>query len=380
MSGHDVPYQLRTNKYVERQLFLDVLDFVRIWNGPSHYVYASMGGRFLEDFKQINHRFAIERMISIELDSTTCDRQKYNRLGFIECLNKHSTEFVNDLDQLVGEYEEHRFIVWLDFALANKRGEQLDDFRNLVSKLSSGDVVKITLNANPQSFRRPTDPLTVKDFDKYLKDPDSPTHSSFESYVRSVLGTAEEEGTEAALSRVLRLSEEEYQAVCLGELKKQLDENWPANGATSEILNPTDFAKFLGESIGRAASRGNASNDLELIPLALFRYRDGDHQMMTATGIIADAALRQTISQDESFAEWPLRSNDWGTVTEITVPDLSAKERHHIDGMISADNTPSVIHGELPFRLDRNDQKSLRLLEKYVIHYRRYPAFGRVYT
>lgn len=42
MSGHFVPYQLRTHKFIERQLFLDALDFVRVWNGPSEYMYVSM--------------------------------------------------------------------------------------------------------------------------------------------------------------------------------------------------------------------------------------------------------------------------------------------------------------------------------------------------
>ena len=104
MSGQNVPYQLRRNKFVERQLFLDILDFVRVWNGPSPYLYASMGGRFLEDFKLINDRFAIEQMISIELDETTWKRQEFNRLGFIDCRRQGSGEFIEDLDKLIANH------------------------------------------------------------------------------------------------------------------------------------------------------------------------------------------------------------------------------------------------------------------------------------
>ena len=115
MSGHAVPYQLRPNKFVERQLFLDILDFVRVWNGPSKYLYAAMGGRFLEDFKQVNSRFAIEHMISIEIDETTCRRQDFNRLGFIECRKQTSEQFIDGFDRLVAGHPDKRFLVWLDY-------------------------------------------------------------------------------------------------------------------------------------------------------------------------------------------------------------------------------------------------------------------------
>jgi hypothetical protein len=156
MSGANVPYQLRTNKFVERHLFLDILDYVRMWNGPSKYLCASMGGRFLEDFKLINDRFAIERMISIEIDEMTARRQTFNRpLGFIECRCQSSGDFIVDFDRLAAKTAGLRAIVWLDYAAANERGSQLQEYQELLAKVGPGDVAKLTLNANPESFRHP---------------------------------------------------------------------------------------------------------------------------------------------------------------------------------------------------------------------------------
>lgn len=376
MSGHSVPYQLRTNKFVERQLFLDLLDCVRVWNGPSQYIYASMGGRFLEDFKQVNDRYAIEQMISIEGDKTTCDRQKYNRLGFIECRNEMSSQFVQDMDRLKASHEDKIFIVWLDFTEANKRGKQLAEYRELVSKLSVGDVVKVTLNANFQSFRKRSDILRKKDFDSYLKDADSETHKDFETYLQSILGRAVS-GDDYVTERILTLSDSEHEKICLKNLDEQLDNFKNVDSCSPEILTKKAFAEFLSQSIKIAALKG-IGQGLTITPLSAFRYQDGEHQMLTSTAIISDDVLKKKITTDAVFEQWPFRSNKWNEVHEINVPDLSPKERHLIDGLLSDDLSFEDIHDKIPFRFDKKNDKSLAFLKEYVQHYRRYPTFGRV--
>lgn len=377
MSGHSVPYQLRPNKFVERQLFLDILDFVRVWNGPSKYLYAAMGGRFLEDFKQVNDRFAIEHMISFEDDETTWNRQEFNRLGFIECLKQKSGDFIDGFDRLVAEQPDKHFLVWLDYTAANKRGMQLGEFRQLVSKLSSGDVAKITLNANSQSFRRRASVLTQKDFDTYLRDPESPTHKDFESYLSSIVGSKRDEAG-AGPERSFALSDSDYETICIENLKTQLGEYLPTEDVTPEHLESDAFAAFLAESVKIAALKGVEGDGLRVLPLGAFRYRDGDHQMLTVTSVIANDDLVERINSDHVFAEWPCRASHWNEVRELCVPDVSAKERHHIEGLISLNHKPDVIHNEIPFRFDEDDGKSLSLLAAYLDHYRRYPTFVRI--
>lgn len=333
MNGANVPYQLRTNKFVERQLLLDVLDHVRLWNGPSKYVYASMGGRFLEDFKLINERFAIEKMISIEIDNLTWQRQQFNRpYSFIDCRLQSSADFVTEFDQLASDEGDVRFIVWMDYTAANERQQQLQEYRDLISKLATGDVVKITLNANPESVRDKADFRRQIDFKRAV----------------------------------------------LHELREQLDEYMPADEIAAENLNLNSFARLLARGVKIAAFKGIGENQgCEIRPLAAFRYRDGFHQMVTVTAIVADDELNASIDSDSVFADWPFRANEWDDVQLIDVPDMSLKERATINGLLFSDNEFNL-HGGLPFRFDSNNNESLRLFKNYVVHYRRYPSFGRV--
>ena len=116
--------QIRRTAYC----FLDLLDFVRVWNGPSKYLYASMGGRFLEDFKLVNDRLAIEHMISIEVDETTSERQAFNRpLGFIECRNQSSGDFIVEFNHIVADHRD--------------------------GGSSSGSIMRLRISEAPTSFR-----------------------------------------------------------------------------------------------------------------------------------------------------------------------------------------------------------------------------------
>ena len=376
MSGQNVPYQLRPNKFVERQLFLDVLDFVRVWNSPSRYIYVSMGGRFLEDFKLINDRFAIEHMISIESDETTWKRAAFNRLGFIDCRHESSGEFVESLERLLSEQPKRRLIVWLDYADANKRGEQLGEFRQLVSKLASGDVAKITLNANPQSYRRRAAVLTKKDFETYLKNPESPTHKDFDTYLASLL--APPAGEASGNDRVLALSDSEYETICIANLTEQLGEYLPVGQITPDQLETEAFARLLLQAVQLAALKGVTGSKLHVIPLAAYRYRDSEHQMVTVTTVLGDDELAARIKSDQVFAEWPFRSTDWTKVVGVSVPDMSVKERHLLEGLVSSDFDAAAIHNQMPFRFDVKESVSVGLLKAYLSHYRRYPSFVHV--
>jgi len=333
MSGANVPYQLRTNKFVERQLFLDILDFVRVWNGPSKYLYASMGGRFLEDFKLINDRFAIERMVCIELDETTARRQAFNcPLGFIECRCQSSGDFILDFDRLLAGAAGLRIIVWLDYAVANERGTQLQEYQELVSKLAPGDVVKVTLNANPQSIRQP-----------------------WQFGVRG-----------------------DFQKAVIDNLIVQLGDYAPKEEITPQDASPKQFARVLARSVKIAALKGiGGKGDATIEPLGSYRYRDGEHQMLTVTALVSNEELTGLTGSDERFREWPFRSDEWDKVYEINVPDLSPGEREHINRLLTT-KEEYHIHQELPFRLDADETESLRSFKSYVQHYRRYPTFGRV--
>lgn len=334
MSGRDVPYQLRINKYVERQLFLDAIDYVRVWNGPSSYVYVSMGGKFLEDFRQVNERFAIEHMVSLEGDQETYRRQVFNNpLGFIECRHEMTSDFIPDFENFAAKHEGRKFIVWLDYAVANSRREQLQEYEELIAKLAPGDVVKITLNANPES--------------KYKRSDFARNSLFYENVIRY--------------------------------FQDELEEYLPKgrDSLTNQAFKISSFPKLLAACIENAGLRHASSFGFFPIPLLACRYSDGPHQMMTVTAVIADEAIEKTICDDKGFLEWEFRAKNWKDVREISLPELSIRERLWINSESESKN-PSEIHDSLGFQLGEDDSKSKGLIRRYLSHYRRYPSFVRV--
>jgi ABC-type uncharacterized transport system involved in gliding motility auxiliary subunit len=83
------------------------------------------------------------------------------------------------------------------------------------------------------------------------------------------------------------------------------------------------------------------------------------------------------MDSDAVFREWPFRASEWDAVQLIDVPDLSPKERMAINQILRTDNDFNL-HGSLPFRLDANENESLRLFKNYATHCRRYPSFARI--
>lgn len=335
MSGHQVPYQLRTNKFIERQLYLDALDYVRLWNGPSQYVYVSMGGPFLEDFKLVNDRFSIEKMVSLEADEMTWRRQQFNSpFGFIECRHQTTGEFITDFGLFAGERQGSRFVIWLDYANANERYVQLQEYESLLNKLSDGDVLKITLNANYQSSMKRSE------------------HQS--------------------------LSNGRFDTIRMSELTEELGEYVPTGGIQRAHLSDRGFAQLLTKCIEMAAVKATQNSDIIPVPLLLCRYKDSEHQMVTATVILCTEVSQVSILNDTGFAEWPFRSNDWDNVVEIKVPHLSATERSTINHLMKSVEDAFDVHTKMGIQFDDNQGESISLLRNYIRHYRRYPFFGRV--
>jgi hypothetical protein len=160
---------------------------------------------------------------------------------------------------------------------------------------------------------------------------------------------------------------------------EQLGEYASKEEITSQDLTLKQFARFLAGTVKIAALKGvQGSGKTNVIPLGVYRYRDGEHQMLTVTTLIVDEKLAGVVGSDEMFRQWPFRSEEWDKVHEINVPDTSPREREHINSLLSMKDE-FHIHQELPFRFDDDDKESLLFLKSYVQHYRRYPTFGRVH-
>lgn len=334
MSGALVPYHQRQNKAVDRQLFIDLLTRVNRYLPIADYNYYSFGGAFLEDFKLIHSHFGNEKLFSIENDATAFARQKFNLpLSCITCMKKDSSVFVD-------EFTSHNnSIIWLDFAEASGTREQLQELQALLPKLLVGDVVKITLNANP-----------------------------------GVLHGSKETKPDGK-----RETTEEINKLRLDKLKERIGDFLP-QGVSEGDMTIAGLPNVLCSALEFAANKAMESRIAERLyfqPLASFAYSDSEHQMLTVTGIILHKAEKGPFFAKTQLKRWKPSTTTWGTCKQIMVPALTAKEKIFIDQQLPK-KSGKQIQKSLKFLLDKNALKSLQIIENYRMYYRYYPNFHKV--
>ncbi len=101
MSGSSVAYHLRVNKYVDRRLFVEALEFVARYQAVRDMGYVSMGGGYLEDFRVMHQSLGIQRMLTFDMDEWVVQRQMVNKpYGFVECEVASSGEIVDRFDDV----------------------------------------------------------------------------------------------------------------------------------------------------------------------------------------------------------------------------------------------------------------------------------------
>lgn len=333
MSGGAIAYHLRENKAIERNLFIDLLARVGRVVNISDYTYTGFGGPFLEDFKALHAALRIEKMISIEMDKNVHERQKYNSPAkFIDLRKSTCDEFLQNHEFTGGN------IVWLDYTAPSELYQQLTEFRRLISKLGRLDIVKITLNANPQA-----------------------------------LGVSKD-------------SEQSLHAHRRNELKKRLSDFDTFEITEDDVLPkqyPTALLKALISSVTGLASRSSAEF---FQPLSSFVYKDGGHQMLTLTGIVLNAkddTDKEKFLEKSRLDNWPFKNLNWKNPIEISVPALSAKERLKLDEALPLNTTINpgselVKHlGYCPSESEKIEETT-ELLSHYAKYYRAYPLFSRV--
>jgi hypothetical protein len=307
----------------------------------SRYAYASMSGKFMDDLKLAHRVLKITKLYSIEQDRIVFGRQLFNKpLSWIQCRLQSSEDFIDNFDTLCEELGYPKFIVWLDFAAANKRGAQLSELQALIAKLADYDVVKITLNAD----------------------------------IRTLLSTpADESDQQISVQAADRARED-----ALAKLSRQLGEFCPSDINLDHMRND-GLPNLLAESVRIAAVKGMTGQPRSrIIPLTINRYSDG-HQMLTVTAIVLPKDAEEDFWSDTKLQTWPFISNDWNKIHSITVPDLSFREKLEIDQKLGK-NTAERIHSWMPFKFHGRRERSLEILKAYIEHHERYPSFGRYIT
>jgi len=322
VSGTSIPYHLRHNKAIDRNLFLDLLSRVGRFRNISDYRYIGFGGPFLEDFKGIHASLRLTKMLSIESDENVEKRQIFNKpLSCVDIRRQTSAEFVAEFDF----YED--CIVWLDYTEPSKVGEQLGELEALVTKLQSGSVFKITMNA-----------------------------------AAAALGNA-------PAGRDLQSYRAERAAAVLGDYG-------PAVISTEQVTSKY-FPQLLLSAIEASAKRGVAGrNGYVVLPLTCFSYSDGQ-TMLAVTGVVLRKSEEPNFMRDTRLRHWEFTAKDWEDLREISVPAMSVKERIHVESLLPSAGSKEI-SDTMGFHFSSSSEESARLLANFSRYYRMYPWYSRV--
>lgn len=328
-TGGSIPYHLRQNKAIERNLFIDLLRRLNNYINISDYVYVGFGGPFLEDFKQIHNLLKVNRMISLEVDPNVHARQNFNRpLSCIDTGEKpeSSGDFIKRYDF------NDEVIIWLDYAIPSHLNSQLNELATLITKLKPKDVFKITLNATPETLGRDSNEPDPKPY---------------------------------RLNRIKEILTDEY---C------------PIN-PTERDVTFKNYPPFLLKAIQRAINAGlRGRNDISVLPLASFVYKDGQ-QMLTFTAIIIDnneiERERERFFECTRIANWLFYNGSWTSPKNINVPVMSLKERIHVESLLpeaSADD----ISNHLGYFIGKDSAEANTNWNNFIDYYKIVPWYSKV--
>ena len=322
MSASGLPYRLRPNKYVDRELFAELVALLVTESGPDKYVYISMGGKHLSDHLAIYRKAGITNLYSFDCDPNITDQQRFNvPFNGVRCENHFSAELPPLLEDICSDTDAENVIVWLDFT-APEHYKQLQEIEALVTKLQVGDVLRITMNIDFIGLHK----------------------------------------KEVKLSEEQRNLPKNQKLVAL--LSLCLEEYLPRSVSS---LNRKKIPSAIARSIGRACIRGVEANDDNImpVPILLTEYRDST-RMMTATVIMANGQ-----EAPQALRGWKYLSTDWSNVERIIAPDLSPRERHALDKKMRSDDYVATTD-YLGFELDSE------AIQAYERFHRFYPAFQSV--
>lgn len=327
------PYQLRTNKSVDRLLLVDLLQSIQ--PNPGDFTYYSLGGPFLEDLRVIDHFFPQARLCSIESNRHTFSRQEYNRF-----ISSNRLTLKNDTIArfLTNDYEaSNRDVFWLDYT--DLKYSRFEEFQIVLKAVPPSSVVRLTVRAEPELD------LSLLE-DKVSKD---------------------------AVDAIRLEMEHNFK----DQFKKVLPH--PPESAFS---TPSKFAHMVQLMARRAASTAldAPGSDRDFVHVQSTRYNDNT-QMVSITGIVA---ARNAIGETKKMVS-KVRFVDFDSATEpheINIPALTPKERHRLEHLLpvgAGEDAGDVLFGELKYFIDNGEAATKRTLRQYADYYREYPNFVRAY-
>lgn len=311
-------YHLRPNKFIDRHLFVRLLVALHGYIDIKKYTYIGLGSYTFDDFKAIHKTTGINKMLSLEEDAEIYKRAKFNKpFKCIKIENSTCSEYISSFES------SGPTIVWLDFCKPEELGQQFADLCGLLSKLHEGDIIRITLNANPSS-----------------------------------LGFKEQQPPHIHESR-------------LQKLKERIDEYMPAT-ATADQLKKQNYPLLLLDCIKHACAV--ASSHLRIKPLFSTVYADGQ-QMVTFTGILMESEKQEDKKIKQQLKPLRYINFEWCKPHFINVPELTIKERLAINNKLPlTERAVGTLKKQFGFAFDNDEE----IIKNYLKYYKIFPNFHHV--
>lgn len=309
-------YHVRPNKYVDRQIFAEVLKSLSRNIEIQDYTYIGMGSYMFDDFKLLHNILGINKMISLENDPLMHKRALFNKpLKCIKMIQQSTTDYIANMDP-----GKNGHIFWLDYTDPAELGAQFDDFCRLVCTLNEYDIVRITLNANPTSLGKPTS-----------------------------------EG-------------EDLWEFRLDKLRQRLGDFVPVTVKSTDLVKKK-YPLVLLSCLKKAYVKAIAGNERRFLPLYATVY-DDNTQMLTLTGMVVLGKDNDLVfKQNKELKKYC--NFEWNNPLTIFMPELTPKEVIHINNELPIKSEGKLIGKKYDFVFKKNPD----MLQSYLRFYKEYPNF-----
>lgn len=327
-AGSSLPYHLRPNKAVDRELFLSLLMRLAPTLALEKYHYVGLGGSFLEDFRLIHGRLGIAKMTCVETEEQVHKRQFFNRpVACIECIHKSLEDYLDETNF------DSPVIIWFDYTEPRSITKQIERFAYTTGTVPIGSILRITLNANPESLGKP-DPKDI----------------------------SVEVGDDVSEDRAQKPTIQEWR---LARFKERLGSLFPS-GLTADGMTHKNFGKCLLHALKLAVEKETLSfRDRRIIWALATHYADG--QAMVTAALVICQNDDKTI--DELVKGWEFHATTEAP-HRLDLPALSTLERLTMESSGDA-------RAKMGFDLPKSDmgENPFEVFKKF---YRIYPHFSRV--
>ena len=318
-------YHLRPNKSIDRNLFVQTLIGLSRELPISEYKYTGFGSYLFDDFKLLHDTLNITTMISLEKDEEDFQRAIFNLpYGCIDVKNTRSTQYLSDLE--IDDAEHNIF--WLDYESPSELGSQLADYSTLLNLLNAGDIVRITLNANPDSLGKSNEP-------------------------------------------------DKLQKVRLEKLKERVPQNyiWPSicDRDVTTKKYPLTLLRILKAVTQETLIDAPSIKPNFMLPLFSSVYADGQ-QMLTFTGIILDSHEKADKVR-EGLANYPHNTFKWDAPCKIEIPALCVREVTELNKLLPSLKGRQQLIEKFPFIFSESDGQ---VVDSYISYYKYYPHYHQI--